>query len=140
MKECKADPRTFHHTAVLMERILYIRWLNCQKLPFRSVAECQRRCWVYVPVFVKVYKDITGILFFIKTVMLIVTWDTHDIFTRLGVICPFPIDMSDFCRQFRVQNWHHSQNLHGIWFYRRQWNAPSYQKKRDSWYYCHTLI
>ena len=37
-----------------------------------------------------------------RTVVLIVTWDTHDVFPGRGVNCLFSIDMHDFCRNSRV--------------------------------------
>ena len=39
-----------------------------------------------------------------KTVLLIVTWDTHAIFTGRRLVCPFSVDLYIFCRSFKVQS------------------------------------
>ena len=49
-------------------------------------------------------KNITLMLLINKTVMLIVTGNTLGFFTESGNVIPFSINLTDFCRCFRVES------------------------------------
>ena len=52
----------------------------------------------------RVQKDITGMLFINRTVMLIVAGNALEFFTGSGSVIQFSVDVSDFCRSFRLES------------------------------------
>ena len=59
--------------------------------------------WASGPNIVRVQKDIRLTLLINKTVTLIVTGHALGFFTGSGILIPFSIDLSGFCRSFRVE-------------------------------------
>ena len=69
-----------------------------------GVVEWHESCWNHVPWIVRVQKEIRVMLFISETVFLNSTGNALAFFTVSGNVNPFSIDLSDFCRSFRVES------------------------------------
>ena len=72
--------------------------------PISSVVDCHKGCWIHVSYFVRVQKDIRGMLLLNETVMGIGIWDELGFFTGSTKVLPSSVDLSDTFRIFSVQS------------------------------------
>ena len=82
----------------------WFRVLIGHRVSIISMVEWHKSCWNHVPYIVRVQKYIRFMLLINKTVMLIVTGNALGFFTGSGNVIPFSVDLSDFCRSFRVES------------------------------------
>ena len=105
-----------------------LRVLIGHRVPIISVFEWHRSYWILVSKFIRVQKDIRGMLFINRKVTLIAFWNALGFFAGPRKAFPLLVDLSNFYRSFYVERKNHSQNWIRSRCSAHQWSAKCHGK------------